>query len=103
MLRDLKYAAQEEVSVIACRHLIERRQEPLARHRWPHEAWRNNDDEIRLLLLVGSAAKQGTKHRYIADPRQLIVRLRVFGLQQSSNGEALAISQLHGSACAAHD
>src|SRR6266849_5903748 len=49
--RDLRLAHQEEVGVIGRQRVVERRLDRVARAGRTHEAWRDNDGEVGLVLL----------------------------------------------------
>ena len=70
-LLHFRLAHQEEVDVIGRQPRIERRHKALAGHHRGDQPGRYDDDQVRLLLLVGSAAKQRAQDGDRANPGYL--------------------------------
>src|SRR6185437_3273067 len=58
------------------------------------EVRRDDDDQLRFLALVGVRLEQRTQHRDVAQPRELHDVLLRGVLQQTGDGEALAVAEL---------
>src|SRR5439155_21712453 len=54
-LGDFRLAEQEEIRIVRRRGVIERRAQVLVGPRRTHEAWRDDDDQIGLFLLIRGA------------------------------------------------
>src|SRR4051794_32100756 len=101
--RNFGLPGQEEVGIVGRQGVVERRLERVARARRTHQSWRDDDDEVGLVLLVGPARKQLTEHRHVAKPRELFLLSLARVLQKPADHEALAVAQLDRGAGAAHD
>src|SRR4051794_12876029 len=95
-LRDLRLAHQKQVGVIRRQGVVERRLNYVARSSRPHDPWRDDDGKVGLVLLIRGAAEQRAEHRDIPQPRELLQVGLAYGLQQTSDHEALAVTQLNG-------
>src|SRR6185437_12769432 len=93
LARHFGLAEQEEVGVARRQRVVGRRADAVAGPGRPHQMRRDDDGEIRLVLLVGLRREQGAEHRYTAEPRQLFDLVLVVGLQQAADHEALAVAQ----------
>src|SRR5262249_49683083 len=93
VLVDFHRAEQEELDVVARPCLVERRVQCLAGNGRPNQMNRDDHNEVGLVLLERRGAEQRTKHRDLANTRQLLNVFDVVGLQQAGNGKALAIAK----------
>ena len=96
LLLHFRLAHQEEVDVIGRQPRIERRYETLAGHHRRDEPRRHDDDQIRLLLLVGRAAEQRAEDRHRTNPRHLRKVAGILAGQKPRDREALPIAQFDG-------
>src|SRR5215470_20353041 len=84
---------QEEIDIVARHPLFERRLQLLAWHRRFHQMGSNDDDQIGLRFLEGSATKEGAQHWDLANPRQLCLVCAVLVVEQASYRKALTIPE----------
>ena len=96
LLLHFRLAHHEEVDVIGRQPRIERRCETLAGHHRRDEPRRYDDDQIRLLLLVGRTAEQRAEDRHRANPGYLREVVGILAGQQPRDREALAVAQFDG-------
>src|SRR5882724_3812761 len=61
--RDLVLAHQKEIDVVCRQGVVERRLDRIARTRRPHQARRDDDGKVGLVLLVLLAREQRAEHR----------------------------------------
>src|SRR5215475_368484 len=101
--RDLGFSKQKEIDVIRRQRVICRHFDLIPRPGRTDEMRRDNDGEVGFVLLIGLAGEQHTQNRHAAEPRQLINRVLIVGLQQSADDEALPIPQFNGCRSAADD
>ncbi len=101
--RDLVLAHEEEVDVVRRQRVVERRLDRIAGPGRPHQARRDDDGEIGLVLLIALAREQRTEHRHVAEPGHLVLRGGALVLQQAAQREALAVAQLDSRGGAPHD
>src|SRR5690348_8847485 len=95
-LLHLGFAEQEIIDIIAGKAPVERRRKPLSGRGWHHEMRRDDDHEIRLVLLVTRAREQRAKDGDGAEPGELVTVAKIIRLQQACDREALAVAQLDG-------
>src|SRR5215213_8970494 len=71
--RHLGLAEQEEFRVVRRLGGVKRSAQYVARPGRAHDAWRHDDDEVGLFLLVGGAARERAEHRHVGKPWQLLL------------------------------
>ena len=56
-----------------------------------HQAWRDDENQVGLVLSIGRAAEQSPKHRNGSKPRHLRKIPFIAALQEPGNREALTV------------
>src|SRR5262245_47601744 len=94
--RHLQLTAQKDLPIVAGEAIVQGSCQLFARPSWSNEPRRDDDDQVSLFSLEGSAAQKRAQNGYFANPGQLALVFCAARLQKPSNREALPVPQFGG-------